>query len=162
MRYTLLGISFSSGSIRVVLSLLLGGAILVYGGYMFAIQSPSLDSTEQVDATIISTSVDRTSGPNPTFVPNATYTFTYEGETYTASGMYPGEYPREFDTKREARNRLSAVEPGEIVTVFIPNNSPNAAYIRRSRGSRPIYLMGIGGIILVLGLCNGIYRFYKL
>ena len=162
MRYTLLGISFSSGSIRVVLSLLLGSAILVYGGYMFAVQTPELDSTEQVDATIISTSVDRTSGPNPAFVPNATYTFTYEGETYTASGMYSGENPREFDTKREARNRLSAIEPGEIETVFIPNNSPHAAYIRQSRGSRPIYLMGIGGIILLLGLCNGIYRFYKL
>lgn len=148
-----------SGTLQIALALLVGLGALGYGAYSYSAQSAALESTETVDATIVSTSIERVDerrGPDD-YSPQATFNYTYEGETHTSSNMYPGGVSHEFGTKEDARAQLERYEPGATVTAYVPSDSPGNAFLKLESSNKPLYITGLGAV-LVLGTLVSIVR----
>lgn len=148
-----------SGTLQIALALLVGFGAMGYGAYSYSSQSAALDSTETVDATIVSTSIERINerrGPDD-YSPQATFNYTYEGETYTSSHMYPGGVTHEFESKEDARAKLAGYEPGATVTAYVPTDSPGKAFLKHESSNKPLYIIGLGAL-LALGTVVSIFR----
>jgi hypothetical protein len=139
--------------------LIVGLGALGYGAYGYSSQSAALDATETVDATVVSTSIERLNERRGTddYSPSATFNYTYEGESYTSSNMYPGGISHEFGTEEDARAQLEGYEPGATVTAYVPSDSPGNAFLEHESSNKPLYIAGLGAI-LVLGTLLSIVR----
>jgi len=148
-----------SGTLQIALALLVGFGAMGYGTYSYSSQSAALDSTETIDATIVSTSIERINERRGTddYSPQATFNYTYEGETYTSSHMYPGGVTHEFETKEDARAKLEGYEPGATVTAYVPTDSPGKAFVKHESSNKPLYIIGFGAL-LALGTVVSIFR----
>lgn len=148
-----------SGTLQIAFALVVGLGAMGYGAYSYSSQSAALDSTETVDATIISTSIERVNKRRGTddYRPQATFNYTYEDETYTSSHMYPGGISHEFETKEDARAQLEGYESGATVTAYTPMDSPGKAFLKRESSNKPLYVIGFGGLF-ILGTIVSIFR----
>lgn len=139
-----------SGTLQVLLALVVGLGAMGYGVYSYTEQSAALDSGVEVDATVSDTAIEERSGRRDTdYTPVVTFEYTYEGETYTSSNVYPGPLGREFDTREAARERLDEYEPGDTVTAYVPSDSPGNGFLERERSNRPFLLIGFGALFVV-------------
>lgn len=142
-----------SGTLRIALTLLVGLATIGYGAYSYSEQTSALDSAVEVDATITATSVEKDSaGKGVSYEAHATFNYSYEGETYTSSNVYPGTLPREFDTREEARSQLKEYEPGNTVTAYVPSDSPGNAYLKHESSNKPFFVIGFGALFVLVGV----------
>jgi len=148
-----------SGTLQIAFALVVGLGAMGYGAYSYSSQSAALDSTETVDATIVSTSVERVNKRRGTddYRPQATFNYTYEDETYTSSHMYPRGISHEFETKEDARAQLEGYESGATVTAYTPTGSSGKAFLKHESSNKPLYIIGFGGIF-VLGTIVSIFR----
>ena len=148
-----------SGTLQIVLALIVGIGDVGYGAYSYSAQSAALESTETVDATIVSTSIERINERRgmDDHSPQATFNYTYEGKTYTSSNMYPGGVEHTFETREDARVQLESYEPGATVTANVPSNAPENAFLKHETSNRPLYIIALGGI-LILGTLVSIVR----
>jgi hypothetical protein len=71
--------------------------------------------------------------------------------------MYPGDVSHEFGTKEDARAQLEGYEPGATVTAYVPSNSPGNAFLKHESSNKPLYITGLGAI-LVLGTLVSLIR----
>lgn len=145
-----------SGPLQIALTLLVGLVAVGYGGYAYTAQSAALDSTERVQATVVSTSIERLDERRGTddYSPHATFNYTYEGETYTSSNVYPGDVTHEFGTEEEARAQLEGLEPGATVRAYVPVDSPADAFLEHQSSDRPLYVAGLGAILVAGSLVS--------
>ena len=141
-----------SGTLQIAFALAVGLGAMGYGAYSYSSQSAALDSAETVDATIVSTSIERINERRGTddYSPKATFNYTYEGETYTSSHLYPGGISHEFETREDARAQLAGYESGATVTAYVPTDAPGTAFLTHESSNKPMYIIGLGAI-LVLG-----------
>jgi len=140
-----------SSTIGVVLLLVGGLAIVGYGGYSYVTQTSAVDSAVEVNATVTSTGVEEVSQRRGVeYTPSATFEYTYEGQSYNASNVYPGPLTREFGTKETAREQLDGYGQGDTVTAYVPPDRPGSAFLLRERSNKPFIVIGIG-ILLSLG-----------
>lgn len=147
-----------SGTLQIALALLVGLGAMGYGAYSYTAQSSALDSAETVEATIVSTSIETVSQRRGTeYSPQATFNYTYEGETYTSSNVYPGKLAREFGSEEDARAQLEGYEPGDTVTAYVPSDDPGNAFLKHESSNKPFLVIGLGGVI-VLGTVVSIFR----
>ena len=138
-----------SGTLQIVIALLLGFGAVGYGAYSYASQSSALSSADKVDATIVSTSIEEHAQRRGTdYSPQATFNYTYEGREYSASKVYPGKLPREFGSKGDARAQIAEYEPGDTVWAYVPPASPSNAFLKHESSNKPFIVIGIGGIIV--------------
>lgn len=139
-----------TGTISVVLALLIGLATIGYGAYSYSQQSSALDSAVSIEATVDATSIEIHDGRRGTdYSPQATYHYTYGGESYTSSNVFPGTLPREFDSKETARSQLEGVEPGATVTAYVDPEDPGTAFLKHSSSNKPFIVMGIGALFVL-------------
>jgi len=148
-----------SGTLQIALALIVGLGAMGYGAYSYSSQSAAVDDTETVDATIVSTSIERLNERRGTddYSPQATFNYTYEGETHTSSHMYPGGISHEFETREDARAQLAGYESGATVTAYVPTDSPGKAFLKHESSNKPLYITGLGAI-LVFGTIVSIFR----
>jgi len=144
-----LEINGPSGTLRIILTLVLGLGAMGYGGYSYASQTAATDSAVPVDATVTSTSVETVSQRRGTeYRPQATFNYSYDGEVYTSTNVYPGPLAKEFGTKEAARAQLEGFEPGTGVTAYVPRDSPQDAFLKVERNNKPFLLVGIGALLV--------------
>jgi len=146
-----------SGGLQVAVVVLIGLGTIGYGAYSYNAQTSALGSAVEVDATVTSTSVeenDKRRGVS--YSPKATFTYTYEGEEYTSSNVYPGTLPREFDTEDDARDALDGYGEDEAVTAYAPPESPGSAYLKKEGSNKPFLVMGIGVLFLFAALYSAV------
>ena len=111
-----------------------------------------------MDATISSTSVQADDARRGTdYVLRATFNYTYEGETYTATNVYPGKLPRDFSTREKARSQLEGYESGDTVTAYVPLDSPGEAFLKHESNNKPLFVMGFG-VLFVLSPAYSSFR----
>ncbi|WP_080510737.1 DUF3592 domain-containing protein [Halorubrum californiense] len=146
-----------SGTLQIALALIVGLGVMGYGGYSYTAQSAALDSTETVDATIVSTSIEQLDQRRGTddYSPQATFNYTYKNETYTSSHMYPGGITHEFETEEDARAKLEAYEPGASITAYVPTDSPRNAFLKHQSSNKPLYIIGFGAIFVLGTIVSG-------
>jgi len=147
-----------SGTVQIVVALLLGLGTMGYGAYSYTAQASALESTETVEATLVSTSVETLDQRRGTaYTPQATFEYSYQGASYTASNVYPGPLPREFGSEPEARAQLDGYAAGDTVTAYVPADSPGEAFLKHERSNKPLLVIGFGGVVL-LGTLVSIFR----
>ena len=141
------------GKLRIVLAIVAGIGFMAYGAYSYNAQTSALNSPETVDATIASTSVEYDdTGKGYSYYPQATFEYTYEGETYTSSNVYPAGLQKGFGSREDARAILKGYEVGEPVTAYVPPNSPGKAYLKRQSSNKPYIALGAGTFLFLLGM----------
>jgi hypothetical protein len=149
--------STSSGPLVAVVILLVGLGFVGYGAYTYTSQSAALDSTETVNATVSSTSIEESPGGRrggTDYRPQVSFNYTYEGESYSSSNLYPSGVTQSSGTKDGAESTLEGYEPGANVTAYVPTDSPGSAFLKNQRSTRPLFMMGVGGLVAVLALVS--------
>jgi hypothetical protein len=149
-------ISGPSTRVRLALSLLVGLGTIGYGAYSYTEQTAALDSTVTVDATLTDVAVEENSGKGVTYSPKATYTYTYEGESYTSENVYPGKLPREFGSREKARAQIDG-SAGDTVTAYVPTDDPGNAFLNYSTSDKPFLVAGFGALF-VLGTVYSVLK----
>ncbi|WP_335999115.1 DUF3592 domain-containing protein [Halorientalis halophila] len=137
--------------------LVLGGLALVgYGGYSYVEQSSALDAAVEVNATVTSTGVEEVDKRRGVaYKPQATFEYTYEGQSHTASNVYPGPLSRDFGTEDAAREQLEGYEQEDDVTAYVAPDAPGEAFLLRERSNKPFLVIGIGLLLTLGGLYSG-------
>jgi len=140
-----------------VVILLVGLGFVGYGAYTYTSQSAALDSTETVNATVTSTSIEESPGGRrggTDYRPQVSFNYTYEGERYSSSNLYPGGVTQSSGTRGGAESTLEGYEPGVNVTAYVPTDSPDSAFLKNQRSTRPLLMMGVGGLVAALVLVS--------
>jgi hypothetical protein len=132
--------------------LLFGVAMLGYGVYAHTSQSEALDSTETVNATITSSSVEFVQGKGGEYRPQATFNYSYEGETHSSSAVYPGSITETFSSEQKARAEIEGYDSGATVTAHVPTDSPGEAFLKTDTTDRPLYFLGAGALLSVVSI----------
>lgn len=134
--------------------LLVGLAITGYGAYDYTQQSDALDAAVEVDATVTEVDVESQSTSSTSGVdyePRVRFTYTYDGETYEGTRLFPASTTPEYDTESAARDAVSEYDAGESVTAYVVPDDPDGAFLRAQRSNAPLTLAGIGGVLSLLG-----------
>jgi len=147
-----------SGTFQIVAALLVGLGAMGYGAYSYTAQSSALESTETVDATLVSTSVETVDQRRGTsYIPKATFEYSYQGESYTSSNVYPGPLSQDFGSEADARAQIDGYETGDSITAYVPSDSPGNAFLNHESSNKPLFVIGFGGI-LAFGTLLSVFR----
>jgi len=123
-----------------------------------------LDNAVAVDGTVLETSIEENErevdrdddgvyeGTETEYGPVVEYNYTYEGEQYTSTSVYPGS-ERSFDTRDEAANVTDRFAAGESVTVNVNADDPTRTFLLAEEGS--LVLLAITTGVALLGLIVG-------
>lgn len=146
--------SSPSGPLVAIVLLVAGLGMVGYGAHTYMSQSAALDSTETVNATVTSTSVDEmhSSGRRGgiDYRPQVTFNYTYDGERYSSSNLYPSGVTQDSGTRGSAESELEGYEPGTNVTAHVPTDSPDSAFLKDQRSTKPLFMMGFGALFALL------------
>jgi hypothetical protein len=147
-----------SGPLAMVV-VLLGGLVLGgYGVYAYTSQSAALDSTETVNATVTATSVDEIPSNNrrgdDDYRPQVSFNYTYEGDSYSSSNLYPSGVTQSAGSRGGAESMLEGYESGANVTAHVPTDSPGSAFLKSQRSTKPLLMMGFGALLAVLSAAS--------
>lgn len=132
---------------------LIGLALTGYGAYDYVQQSEALDDTETVEATVVETSVEEIQQRRARvdYEPTVTFEYSYEGQAYTSSHLYPATIAPDYDTRSAAESQLDGYEAGETVTAYVDPDSPGRAFLRAERSGATLKFAGIGALLAIVG-----------
>lgn len=142
--------------------LVLGCGFAGYGVYDYVQQDDAIEDAVEVDATITDVGVEADSTPGSgdvDYEPTVSFTYEYEGESYTGTRLFPASISPSYDTESAAREVVAAYEEGETVTAYVSPDAPNSAFLRDSTSNSPLLAVGIGGIIALLGGASALKQY---
>lgn len=151
---TIGGQDLSSVSLRKsLLILLIGVAAATFGVYDYVQQNQAVENAVEVDATVVETGVDSVSSRRggPDYKPTATYEYSYGGESYTSSNVFPSMVSKDYDTRSSAESALGEYEAGETVTAYVNPDSPSDAFLLNETSNSPLLFTAIGGALALVG-----------
>lgn len=146
---------FSVGGTRVtvttlmLVSLLFGAGIAGYGGYDSFQQSDAVDDAVTVETTILDTEID-SSGRRALYRVSAEHTYQYQGTEYTSKRVFPGSLAPRYVIRSDAEAVIDSYEAGETATAYVDPDSPGEAFLERETALTPFWLVGFGGLMIVL------------
>lgn len=154
--------------IGAALFFLVGLAFAAIGGFLLWDQEQDIRSAEQVDGTITSSSVDREvtrrdrdddgfRERSVSYYADISYQYTYNGEQYTSSGVFPGAGQSSVSESR-ANDLVTQYSEGSAATVYVADGGPNDTFLIKERKLLlPLAFVGFG---LVAGFLGGaeLYR----
>lgn len=145
-----------SSALSALLAIVVGLAVLGYGGYDYAQQSDAVSNAVEVNATITEKGLDSVSKRRggTDYRPTVTFEYRYEGTNYTGTDVYPASTTSDFDAKSAARSDVAAYEVGEPVTAYVDPSSPSEGFLRAQESSAPLKLLGIGALFALLGIAS--------
>lgn len=137
-----------------LLALVLGLAVAGYGGYDYQQQRQALADAVEVEATVVETGVEATSGssnPGASYRPAVTFDYRYGGQNYTSHSVFPSSTTPNYDTRSAAAAVLDGYEAGETATAYVDPDDPGSAFLVHRESSGPLLAVGIGGVVALLG-----------
>lgn len=142
--------SYRAAAIMLVVGLGIAG----YGAYDYVQQSQAVSDAVEVDAEVVSTSVESvsvSSSPGADYKPTVEFTYEYEGTSYTSTNVFPAEISQTYDTESAARDVVGEYEQGTTVTAYVDPGDPNGAFLKNSPSNTPLIFVGIGLVFAVVG-----------
>jgi len=132
--------------------LVVGLAIAGFGTYDYLHQSEAISDAVAVDATVTATEVDSVSQRRGglDYRPVVSYEYTYEGESYTSSNLYPATFEPDYGTESAAEAELQGYERGGPVTAYVNPEAPSEAFLEAETSTGPLKLAGIGGVTVLI------------
>ncbi|WP_206424999.1 DUF3592 domain-containing protein [Halosimplex salinum] len=134
-----------------LLMLLVGFALVGYGGYDHVQQSEAVENAVEVNATVHEVGVETVSARRGVdHEPTARFSYEYEGTTYESSSVFPAEISPTYDTESAARSVVAGYEEGETVTAYVSPDRPDDAFLQNRTTNTPLFAAGFG-LFFVLG-----------
>jgi hypothetical protein len=148
----------TSGISNPVVPLVIGLVVMAGGGYLYYSGMQATANAEEVEATVVSSSVvdnDDTAEDNPEgFSVRVEYRYEYEGQTYTSTELCPGAGSAcepSSDFRTDMRDFLEDYPEGGTVTAYVPPSNPRGTFLIET-GQSTIYHGEAGiGLLRVLG-----------
>lgn len=156
-----LGSENGRGAVISNIAIILVGFGLIFLGYnTYTSQNQALENPVNVSATVTDTGIDRQSSRRggPDYQPEIIFEYSYEGQDYTSSNMYPGgQDPKDYNVESNAREVVQEYSQGSEISVSVPPENPGEAFIKAKKTNNPLIGMGFGVIFILLGS----YKFMK-
>jgi hypothetical protein len=143
-----------------VVIILVGIGLIFFGYNGYTSQNQALENPVNVSATVTDTGIDQQSSRRGgiDYQPEIMFEYSYEGQDYTSSNMYPGgQEPKEYNLESNAREVVDKYSQGSEVTVYVPPGNPGEAFIKAKKTNKPLIGLGFGIIFILLGS----YKFMK-
>ena len=151
---TIGGTNLSAVSLRKsLLIVLVGVGAGGFGIYDYVQQNQAVQNAVEVDATVVETDVDASASRRggPDYKPEATFEYSYQGDSYTGDSVFPGSITKEYDTRSAAESVLQDYQAGETVTAYVDPNSPGYAFLVNEASNGPLFFTAIGGLFVLVG-----------
>lgn len=130
--------------------LLIGIAILSYGGYDYVQQTEAVRGSVEVTATITELAVETDSGtssnPGVNYDPVVEFEYTYNGTEYTGTKIYPADIEQNYETRSAAESAIEGYEQGTETIAYVEPDEPSDAFLKNKTSNAPLLAIGIGGI----------------
>ena len=145
-----------------VLYVVIGLAIVSYGGYDYIQQTEAVRDSVQVDATVtergIKTDRGTTSNPGTEYEPAVKFEYTYNGAQYTGTKVYPAEIEQNYETRSAAEAAIESYEQGGETTAYVEPDEPGDAFLKNKTSNAPIIAIAIGGIFALLSTVSAVRK----
>ena len=147
--FTVMEVRTPEGSLQIAILALVSLGLVGYGGYSFVDQSRALSSAVEVNATVDSTGVveDSQRRGGVEYRPQVSYSYSFEGENFSSSNVYPSTLSKSFGTREEAETVLDDYSEGSEVTAYVRPGSPDKAFLVDERSNKPFLFIGIGALM---------------
>lgn len=141
---------------RSLLLFLLAVGIASYGAVDYVQSTSAVRDAVETDATITGVAVEtETVGTGTSsdvvYQPTVSFTYTYDGQTYTGDDLFAGSVPARYDTETAARDAVDEYEPGMTTTAYVDPDDPNSAFLEQQTSNRQFVLVGVGGLLSLFG-----------
>lgn len=146
-----------SGGKEALIVLVAGIGLALYGGYSLTQQSAALQNAEKVTVTVESTGIEEISGGKRSSIdykPTTSFSYTYNGESYTSNNIYPSGLTQEFNTEKSARNTISKYKEGQNYTGYVNPETPGKAFLKNESSNKPYFMILIGIGMAAVGLVS--------
>lgn len=145
-----------------VLYILIGIAIISYGGYDYVQQTEAVRESVAVDATIteldIETDRGTSSNPGVNFDPVVEFAYTYNGTEYTGTQIYPADIEQNYETQSGAESAIEEYEQGAQTTAYVSPDQPGDAFLKNETSNAPIIAIVLGGLFTLLSIVSAIRK----
>lgn len=129
---------------------LLGLALVTYGGFDYVQQSTAVEDAVTVEATIEEAAVSEPTGRDSQYHVHVEFSYRYRGTEYVGEDLFPGSIGESYDTRDAARSALEPYPEGETVTAYVDPDAPDEGFLERRTTSGPVVAVAFGAVLVVL------------
>ena len=145
-----------------VLYIVVGIAVLSYGGYDYVQQTEAVRNSVEVDATITELSIETDSGtssnPGSNYEPTVEFEYTYNETKYTGTKIYPAHIEQSYDTRSAAESAIERYEPGTDTTAYVSPDQPGDAFLKNQRSTAPVVALVLGGLFTLIATISALRK----
>ena len=145
-----------------LLYILIGIAIISYGGYDYVQQTEAVRESVEVDATITELDIEADSGtssnPGANFDPVVEFEYTYNGTEYTGSKIYPADIEQNYETQSGAQSAIEEYEQGAQTTAYVSPDEPGDAFLKNQTSNAPIIAVVLGGLFTLFAAVSAVRK----
>ena len=143
-----------------LLYVLVGIAIISYGGYDYVQQTEAVRESVEVDATITELDVETDSGtssnPGANFDPVVEFEYTYNGNSYTGTKIYPADIEQNYETQSGAESAIEGYEQGTQTTAYVSPDQPGDAFLKNQTSNAPVIAIVLGGVFTLFATVSAV------
>lgn len=143
-----------------LLYIVIGLAIVGYGGFDYVQQTEAVRDSVEVDATITELSIETDSGtsssPGTNYEPTVEFEYTYNGTDYTGNKIYPANIEQNYDTQSGAESAIEGYEQGEETTAYVSPDQPDDAFLKNKTSNAPIIALVLGGLFTLFATASAV------
>jgi len=145
-----------------MLYIVIGIAIISYGGYDYVQQSEAVRNSVEVDATITELSIETDSGtssnPGANYEPTVEFEYTYNETRYTGTKIYPANIEQSYDTQSAAESAIEQYEQGTETTAYVSPDQPRDAFLKNKTSNAPVVALVLGGLLTLLATISAVRK----
>lgn len=139
-----------------IVPILLGLLLVAGGGYLYWSGMQATANAEEVDATVLSSSVVDTDDTGSSqdaneYTVRVEYRYAYDGREYTTENLCPGagtECEPSSDFRTDMQEFVEEYPEGETVTAYVPPSAPSNAYLVDTEPSLIFPGIAAAGVLL--------------
>ena len=145
-----------------LLLMLIGIAIISYGGYDHVQQTEAVRDAVEVDATITELDIEADSGtssnPGANYDPVVEFEYTYNENEYTGTKIYPADIEQNYETQSSAESAIEEYEQGTQTTAYVSPDQPGDAFLKNQTSSAPIIAIVLGGLFTLFATVSAVRK----
>jgi len=145
-----------------VLYIVVGIAVLSYGGYDYVQQTEAVRNSVEVDATITELSIETDSGtssnPGSNYEPTVEFEYTYNETKYTGTKIYPAHIEQSYDTRSAAESAIERYEQGTETTAYVSPAQPGDAFLKNKTSNAPVIAIVLGGLFSLIATVSAVRK----
>ena len=143
-----------------LLYILIGIAIVSYGGYDYVQQTEAVRESVTVEATVTELSIETDSGTSSNrgvnYDPTVAFEYTYNGTTYTGTKIYPADIQENYETRSGAESVIEEYEQGTQTTAYVVPDRPEDAFLKNQTTNAPIIAVVLGGLFTLFATVSAV------